>query len=695
MKGAAFGTVIFLLIVVVAVITYVQFDVSPEAAQMKVFSSVDDLKAHIKQSSDYGYMYGGFAGGLGVRTLAEGASVPQAAATESESTDYSTTNIQAAGVDEADFVKNDGKYIYTISNNKVIILDAFPAQDMRVLSRISVENGTPSQIYVNNDRLVVFSSANMYGILPEAEAAEIAQDNASANVVTSVSPPYYRRTLPKTTVDIYDVSDRANPLLVRALEFDGYYYNSRMIGDYVYLISNQPIYNIDDLVVPESAYRCLGGVRCFNVYYFDAPYESNQFTIVSAINTQIDEEPNSKVFLMSYAQNTYVSAGNIYITYSKSVSPSEFLDKFVTKIVPLIADGAVKQNIIEIMSSSVFSKSEKMTAVGRVVQGYMSTFSPQDALDFQYRLEEKMAEFREEIAKEMERTVIHKLSIDGKNVEQTASGEVPGNTLNQFSMDESGGYFRIATTTDNWRITSKNHVYVLDGSLNTVGKLEDLAPGERIYSVRFIGIRAFMVTFRQIDPLFVIDLANPNAPQVLGFLKIPGVSDYLHPYDENHVIGVGRDASDEGRMRGLKLSLFDVTNPETPTEISNYIIGERGTYSEALNDHKAFLFSRERSLLAIPITMYDYRILEDGQSASDSWAGAYVFNLDLENGFVLKGNVSHVSHTAAEGEKGYYDYGQTIRRSLYIDDTLYTVSESIVKATNLQDMAEIRVVELA
>ncbi|MCX6818909.1 MAG: beta-propeller domain-containing protein [Candidatus Aenigmarchaeota archaeon] len=232
-----------------------------------------------------------------------------------------------------------------------------------------------------------------------------------------------------------------------------------------------------------------------------------------------------------------------------------------------------------------------------------------------------------------------------------------------------------------------NHVYILDGDLNIVGKLEDLASGEQIYSARFIGNKGYMVTFRQIDPLYVIDLSDPANPKVLGFLKIPGVSDYLHPYDENHVIGLGRDATEEGRMQGMKLSLFDVTDVQNPTEVSKYMIGDRGTSSEALNDHKAFLFSKEKNLLIIPVS------LVEGEKWN-AWNGVYVFSLDLENGFVLKGKVTHSNQTENETDYYYNDYQSQIRRSLYMDDMLYTISQKMIKMNMLTDMAEINNVSL-
>ncbi|MBI2584047.1 MAG: beta-propeller domain-containing protein, partial [Candidatus Aenigmarchaeota archaeon] len=332
---------------------------------------------------------------------------------------------------------------------------------------------------------------------------------------------------------------------------------------------------------------------------------------------------------------------------------------------------------------------EKMSAIGRILNQYAESLEAEERLSFQKELDAKMQEVQEEIAKETEKTVIQKIAISGMSIEHAASGEVPGNVLNQFSMDEFEGNLRIATTTNNWQAASKNHVYILDENLNIIGKLEDLAQGERIFSARFLGSRAYLVTFRQIDPLFVIDL-GPAAPRVLGFLKIPGVSDYLHPYDDNHVIGVGRDATEEGRILGLKLSLFDASDPANPREVSKYIIGEQGTSSEALNDHKAFLFNKEKQLLVIPVTEYAYR--ESGMEWSQKY-GAYVFNINLEDGLTLKGIVPHgdTEHRVVDS----YFYSNPVRRSLYMDDVLYTISQALIKANALGDLGELSEISLA
>lgn len=286
-------------------------------------------------------------------------------------------------------------------------------------------------------------------------------------------------------------------------------------------------------------------------------------------------------------------------------------------------------------------------------------------------------------------TTIHKISVSDGMIDYRGEGEVPGQILNQFSMDEYNGYFRIATTTgDIWEGNSKNNIYVFNEDLRLVGKIEGLAPGERIYSARFMGNRVYLVTFVKVDPLFVIDLSDPANPKVLGELKIPGYSDYLHPYDESHIIGLGKETSDSpdadfALYQGVKLAIFDVSNPENPKEIAKYIIGERGTDSYALSDHRAFLFSHSKNLLVIPIT------LVEGESWN--WQGAYVFNVSLTDGINLKGKISHAEPTNSEPT---LDPSRFVMRSLYINEVLYTISEEQVKMNNLSDISEINFIKI-
>ncbi len=279
------------------------------------------------------------------------------------------------------------------------------------------------------------------------------------------------------------------------------------------------------------------------------------------------------------------------------------------------------------------------------------------------------------------RTTIYKISADGLHLNASARGDVRGWLLNQFSMDEYQGHLRVATTTG-WA-DIENAVYVLDENLDRVGTLEGLAPTERIYSARFVGDTLYLVTFLQMDPLFVIDLSNPARPEVAGELEIPGFSTYLHPIDDSHVLGIGQE---DGRV---KVSMFDVSNPTSPTEMSKFVI-DGSFYSEALYDHKAILFDRERELLVIP----GYEWVSYWEGDETIWLNttyyqiptAYVLKVSLSEGIYLKGVITH--------HIGDYPYYCRMVRALYIGDSLYTLSNLALQANMLDDLSYIGEVDL-
>jgi uncharacterized secreted protein with C-terminal beta-propeller domain len=536
-------------------------EIITNCSQPNRFSSYEELEEYIGNAEPEVY--------YAFELCAVGDSASSAdSAVNVQPSDYSTTNIQVEGVDEADIVKTDGEYIYVISENDIVIARGYPADKARVLSRIKIKNEA-EEMFVNGDRLILFETTYYYS-------------------------SYYRY---KTLIKVYDISARTNPILIQNIAVNGSYFDSRMIEDYVYIIVEQSLeYNDDNITLPTIQKNGFSrSVDATEIGYFDVPAPSYKFTLILSINIMKNEALRYEVYLTDYAQEMYVSKENIYLTSSK------------------------------------------------------------------YYYED---------------TTIHKISIDQGRIQYVCSSQVPGRILNQFSMDEYNGYFRVATTTGNrWDGNSKNNVYVLDDMLNSVGELENLAPGERIYSARFIRDRCYLVTFKEVDPFFVIDLIDPEYPRMLGKLKIPGYSDYLHPYDENHVIGIGKDA------RSVKMSLFDVTDVEHPIEISKIIIGDRYTDSYALRDHKAFLLGKSKNLLVIPIRDY-------------VWQGAYVFNITLDNGFILKGRITHLNDDAQLEGGWYYSSPYYIKRSLYIENELYTLSEKMIKINSIDTLEEVNKIEL-
>jgi inhibitor of cysteine peptidase len=594
---------------------------TPAVSGMKTFSSYDELKNFLAANTQDGSTY--YSGGPldsqffgSTRETLDGTGFAPVPAPVGESGDYSvnsysTTNIQVEGVDEADIVKTDGKYIYVATNNNfysasqnnVYIVKADP-QDLRVIAEIALGNNTyVAGLFLSQDssKLVVLGS--QYQVYTYEEAAR------SEGVMIYPYPSSVN-----TFLCVYDVSEKASPVLARNLTLSGSYFNSRMIGNYVYAVVSQPTYLINnDVVLPQVYENAKASeIEPTRIYYADIVDNYFTFTTFIGLNIMDDaQEPTNMTVMMGGTSNMYVSLSNIYVTYP--------------------------------------------------------TWSEQG----QY-------------------TSIYRVRVNGSELTFEAKGSVPGYVLNQYSMDEYNGHFRLATT---WQKTTQmNNVYVLNMNLTTVGKLEDLAKEERIYSARFMGDKCYLVTFRQIDPFFVLDMSNPADPKVAGELKIPGYSSYLHPFDENHVIGLGKENNT------VKLSLFDVTNVNAPTEIAKYIVEGDYTDSEALQEPKAFLFDKQKELLVIPISKTNYGVIDtkDGETFEQQggfWQGAYVFKLTT-SGFTLRGGITHQEYTTSSQYYYGYDYNMWVHRALYIDNTLYTVSNAKVKLNNLDTLALITEVNL-
>ena len=569
--------------------------------KLKKASSYKELQNFVEKSSNfYNQRFTSFYYGI-PRTL--GPIETYDNVKSSSKLSYSKTNIQVEGVDEADIVKTDGEYIYLAVGKQVVILRAYPVEDAEVLSKMNF-NGTVNGIFTVENRLVVLETLNSF----------------SRNCATSVK--------------VYDISERENPVLERNLTVTGCYLTSRRINEYVYLIVSSWAISEDGEIVSPKVFVA-GGVQevpAAKVYYSTVPDSAYAFTTVISVNVQNDEqEPVFKSFLIGVSTKVYVSLNNIYLTVPQKIW--------------LTDDGT-------------------------------------------------------------EKTFIHKIEIKNGEIEYKTSASVSGRVLNQFSMDEYDGYFRIATTIGHVARTveeasARNNLYILDSDLKIVGKLEGLAYGEQIHSARFMGDRCYLVTFRKIDPFFVIDLQNPYSPKVLGYLKITGYSDYLHPYDENHIIGIGKEtvAAENGDFswyQGVKISLFNVENVSEPEEISRYIIGDRGTDSPVLRDHKALLFDKSRNLLVLPVTVAEInRSKYEGEvppyiCGEPVWQGVYVFNISIENGITLRGKVTHINYNEVNGLPEQYQ----IKRALYIGNILYTISDEKIMMNSLEDLTEISELDL-
>ena len=573
-KTKVYGTVAFLSAITLVALIYVfgaaPVIFNPNVSPIKTFSSYEELKNFLATNTQGSYYdYGG--GPLDAKVFGDRAPVPaQATLGSGSEQSHSTTNIQVAGVDEADIVKTEGTYLYVIANNSAYIIDANP-QNARVLAKIAFNNTYLAGMFLSQDsnKLVVFGS--QYSVyLYDTGVSYIAPSRYG----------YFSGDV-ETFINVYDISNKANPVLARNFTMSGSYFNSRMIGNYVYTVISQPAYLVNDTVILPQVYSetKATSIAATGIRYSDAVnnYYSS-FTTFIGLNIADDaQEPTNMTLITGGASNMYVSLNDIYVTYPSS-------------------DG----------------------------QG----------------------------------TAIYRIHINEGTMNFETQGKVPGYVLDQYAMDEYNGHFRVVTNAYNYNsnsgtTTQQNNVYVLNMSLAIVGKLENLATGENLHSVRFMGDKCYFVTFKNIDPLFAIDLSDPTSPAVLGSLKIPGYSDYLHPYDESHIIGVGKETveASEGDFawyQGLKLSIFDVSNVNEPKQLSKYVIGDRGTDSLVLDEPKAFLFDKSRNLLVIPVDLaeIDKTVVKPGPDAYGTfvWQGVYVFRLTLNDGFVLSGTVTQMEN---------------------------------------------------
>jgi uncharacterized secreted protein with C-terminal beta-propeller domain len=696
-KTKTYGLVGILLAVILVATIYTYgtvpiASVLPSVNGMQTFASYDELKDFLNNTgstSVYGTSYGDKYTITGDVTPTQ---APTAALSgESQTNDYSTTNIQVAGVDEADTIKTDGQYLYVIGNNSqvIYILDANP-QNAQVLAKIWLNNSYLSGIYLSSDgsRLAVLGNQyvpyNYVGIkAPNSEIALMPWFQSSNNFVY-----------------VYNVQNKAAPVLVRNFTMSGSYTNSRMIGNCLYDIVTENAFLVDGVAVLPTVFTEEGAynIAANSIYYANTTGSYYSYTTISAIDIMNDAAaPTNMTIMMGNAGNIYVSQNNIYVTY------------------PVINYETITNPTPDTTSTvRVENKTDEISILPMPI-----TIRPV-----------------------WQGTAIYRIQIAQSSMIFAAQGNVTGSILSQYSMDEYNGYFRIATTSydynsDSWMGTSQNNLYVLNSDLKVVGQIEDLASGETLHAARFMGTRCYLVTFEQVDPLFVVDLTVPTNPVVLGNLTIPGYSDFLQPYDATHLIGIGQevDASIDAdkvhepgavyytAILGLKVALFDVSDVAHPQEISKVVIGDRGTTSEAQYDAKAILFDAQRNLLVLPVDLYQL-VNSSGLSSKDTgivpptrddsvssieqypqfvWQGAYIFDVSVDGGIVVQGNVSQLDNAAAlladpslavMSSSVWMNYDQFITRSMYIGNVLYTFSQSAVQLNSLSDFSLIAKVAL-
>ena len=639
-KGVKVFIVILLITIIIAVITIA---CNKDDTELKTVKSKQELlKIYEGDNSDlqrllarifcmpFSMFYHNYdvigkadnAGSIGI----DSASSTESSSSSSNTKDYSTTNIQVENVDEADIVKTDGDYIYSISEDNVIITDVKDPKQPKVVATIqSEDDDIPEDIILYKDKLVVISTKG------------------------NQTQRYYYNDRMNTVVKIYNITSREKPVLTKSYEMYEPYYTSRCIDNVLYVISSGNLRKEDDeIVVGYNEDNMEKELSVDKIKYLKDVKTTKQ-TLISTVDLN-NETADIKLdsYLMNIS-NAYVSENAIYLLNQR------------------------------------YSNDTKMPI--SLLFGLKGVFGLED--------------YYEMYAESGYYTEIYKFDIK-ENVEYKAKTKVKGKTINQYSLDEKDNHLRIALY-DN----DGSRVAIFDEDLKQIGISDNVAKGEKMYSSRFIGDKVYFVTYKTIDPLFVMDLNNETKPKVLGKLKIPGYSTYLHPYDENHIIGIGMETkeiinrnsngkviSTTAKVVGMKMALFDVSNVNSPVQISSVVIGDSRTTSAILTNPKALLFSKEKSLIAIPVNNYsqDFEVTSSNNyetminnytkySKPYNAEGYFVYNINVQDGFKLKGVITHEKTNAT-----YYYSNSKLLRGLYIDNNLYTVSETMIKVNELDSL---------
>ncbi|MFT5524755.1 MAG: inhibitor of cysteine peptidase [Pirellulaceae bacterium] len=548
----------------------------------------------------------------------------------------SGTNVQVQGVDEGDLIKTDGSFLYQLSNrtedseqlHELVVMDVRNANYPSVARRLSFDGPLIEQ-YLIDDRLTVIWTA---------------QEQDDAQWFWGYNPNI---TPGSTMVSIFDVSDPTALQMIEETKLDGSHFQSRAVDGTVYVVTSA---NLQPYIELEKT--CLDAESSQGCFYETAT------EFVDRMDSQISELAMPS---FTATDDDGATRTGTLVDYSAIRISDAESNWNLTNVVSFDVDGS----IIGPEASSAY-----------VTTGQTEIYVSTSAI---YLAERTNSLIDDGIWSQ--ETEIRKLEFElyGHGVTQTAEGSIPGWLDNSFSMDEHNGFLRI-TAMSNWQ--SGADLYVMEHSgtaLEIVGQINDMAPGEQIYATRFVGDRGYVVTFRTVDPLFVIDLSDPTNPVVKGQLKVPGFSNYLQPIGEDHLIGIGRNADEtSGLYEELQISLFNVSDPNNPTLVDRYSFeGGRDLWTpvapsaRAMGDHHAVTYLPQHHMLALPIYSQSRWFgwtdvtLEDGSEIQN---GIRMFDIDLENGITEAGNI---------------DFDDRAQRSVRVGDYLYGISSSTVKIVEL------------
>lgn len=564
--------------------------------------------------------------------------------TDSDEGDYSRTTVQESEVDEADIIKTDGKNIYYLSYEKGIAIvqggkDAKQLSYIRPGRKKSGKQPAYSDLYLSDDNLIVMAYAERDYYDDDSEEYL----GYSENNYNSI---FY----------VYDISNPQKPKETRRVEVNGQVNTTRFYNGSLYFVINNSL---------ETSYSMNpAGLNLFA--YKDTSLGSETYYI-SPEQMYFSTLDTDSHYYGSYYNRVCNIIGSFSVRNNKAIEPKAYFG--------YLSDVYMNQNNLYLTMIDPVS-GDLITEEGEDIKPKKGmTYTASAKSDFNVG------------------TFIHRFALQNGQASFEAMGSVPGSVLNQYSMSEYKSNFRIATTTS-WQ-NRQSGVYILDAkTMKRIGKLEGLAPGEEIKSARFSGDRVNLVTYLATDPLFVIDLQNPKKPTLLGELKIPGFSTYLHPYTDKYLIGVGWDDANQigrnsdggefvyGTIRsGIKLSLFDISNPLKPKEVSKTVLGGPGTYSEAIEDPKAIMFDMKQGIMAFPIS-YDMDTLENGKIIENSWDGGVVIGFSRKGFKVLK-ELDNLPYNS--------DYSS---RFVYIGDYLYYINDLNLVVIDYKSLKTLKTIDL-
>jgi uncharacterized secreted protein with C-terminal beta-propeller domain len=641
---------------------------------------------------------------------------------QSRASSFSETNVQVKGVDEADIVKTDGKSIFLLHGTSFMVLNAWPASTLATQSSIAIE-GQPTEMYVDNGRVVVYSNVDGRPIYDAAGVKYRNEYNdywyggyggsrGGADIAAPGGAPspyggYVPQPLTKITVLTLAGT---TPSVARELYFEGRYLSSRRVGNHVRTVlqggahgptiktywdysSGQTGPQTADQMI--AAYeqlrsdnlRAVGAtvVNDWLPYQFAKNGASVQASSVACEDYYV---PTAGTTQYGMTQVQSIDLGNLGAMPKGTAIVGNVDTVYASTGAMYLASRAWNQEpLIEMPMAGGGD-----TAVGAPAQG--GTVDPAPSTGGTGTRTVRWWDRRTPVT--LNYTHVHKLEFktDPSFPNYVASGTVAGQIKDQFSMDEKDGVLRISTTENRLMVDSRNanswsgsrgsynHVFALGHEsdwLKKIGDAGDMAPGEQIYSTRFLGNRAYVVTFRQVDPLHVVDMANPRQPRVLGELTIPGFSTYMHPIDENTLLTIGRDSGK------LQLQIFDVSDPMRPQQKHKFMYDGAANYgySEAEQNHKAFTYFADRKLLAFPYYGYN----QTGMRSS-----LEVFKVDAGAGFTRVGAVDHTDfmqqnlQNTRNGYCGGY-YSPMVRRGIFMENFVYSISYGGVKAHDVGDLA--------